>query len=100
MGVRSIRHFQPINLISSIYKILAKVLAKWLKKLLGKIMPKYQIAFVEREIKIRLNSHSQWMSWYWENLWSCELELSSIHTGPFWLSWEMEEMNSSLYHRY
>ena len=47
MGIRSIKYFQPNNLISSIYKILAKVLANRLKPLLGKIMPKYQIAFVE-----------------------------------------------------
>ena len=47
MGVRSIRYFKPINLISSIYKILAKVLANRLKPLLGKIMPKDQVAFVE-----------------------------------------------------
>ena len=100
MGIRSIRYFHLINLVSCMYKILAKVLANRLKPLLGKIMPKVPNCFFGREIKIRLNSHSQWMSWYWKSLWSCELELSFVHTGPFLLWWEMEEINSYLFHHY
>lgn len=46
-GAISIRDFQPISLIGSLYKILAKVLTNWLCGILLEIISKNQGAFVD-----------------------------------------------------
>lgn len=45
-GVECLKDFRPINLISSIYKILAKVLARRLQKVMPSIISFAQGAFV------------------------------------------------------
>ena len=46
-GVIGIKHYQPISLIGSIYKILAKVLAGRIQNMLPDIISKEQGAFVK-----------------------------------------------------
>lgn len=45
--VDDLRDFRPINLVGSLYKLLAKVLTNKLKKVVGKVIPSSQNAFVE-----------------------------------------------------
>ncbi|RVW39961.1 Transposon TX1 uncharacterized 149 kDa protein [Vitis vinifera] len=46
-GAEDLKDLSPINLLCSLYKLLAKVLANRLKKVVGKIVSKSQNAFVE-----------------------------------------------------
>ncbi|RVW44823.1 hypothetical protein CK203_087100 [Vitis vinifera] len=45
-GVEELKDFKPINLVDSIYKLLAKVLANRLKKMIGKVVSKYYNVFM------------------------------------------------------
>ena len=44
-GARDIQDFRPINLVGSLYKILAKVLANKLKRVIDKVVSNNQNAF-------------------------------------------------------
>ena len=46
-GAEDLKDLSPINLLCSLYKLLAKVLANRLKKVIGKIVSQSQNAFVE-----------------------------------------------------
>jgi hypothetical protein len=46
-GAKEIKDFRPINLVGSIYKIIAKVLANRMRRVMDKIISKPQNAFVK-----------------------------------------------------
>ena len=46
-GAEDLKDFRPINLVGSLYKLLAKVLTNRLKKVMGKAVSKSQNAFVQ-----------------------------------------------------
>ena len=46
-GAEDLSDFRPINLVGSLYKLLAKVLANRLKKVVGKVVSSTKSAFVE-----------------------------------------------------
>ncbi|RVW76871.1 Transposon TX1 uncharacterized 149 kDa protein [Vitis vinifera] len=46
-GAEDLKDFRPINLMGSLYKLLAKVLTNRLKKVMGKVVSKSQNAFVQ-----------------------------------------------------
>ncbi|WKA08526.1 hypothetical protein VitviT2T_026242 [Vitis vinifera] len=46
-GAEDLKDFRPINLVGSLYKLLAKVLANRIKKVMGKVISESQNAFVE-----------------------------------------------------
>ncbi|WMV22580.1 hypothetical protein MTR67_015965 [Solanum verrucosum] len=47
MGATKLKDFRPINLISSVYKIISKILTERLKKVMSKLVDTHQLAFIK-----------------------------------------------------